>query len=264
MRRTATRSFVLCSLAMVLALAAAPAGAQVNPLWDHYKLYVAPPITIPVPPVFLDDQFGPYTHNVLQLDFYMNPVEKIVISPPPGGQSPINDPLLHYTWWRISPQPFNATVTGVNQFGDHTFDVHDAVYLLNPSVKNDPTGQIPNRNHYKCYDCLGPPVAFQLRLTDQFGPWDAQVGVPRWWCNPVVKQVSGQPPHPVLDPNQHYVCYDFTPPDPNIYPASITDQFIPNTMVQLGPSQWLCVPTYKTGVVETRKDTWGKLKQLYR
>lgn len=264
MRCTATRSFVLCSLAVVLALCAVPAGAQVNPVWDHYKMYVSTPITIPLPPVQLRDQFGIFQHNVEKLDFYMNPTEKVVVQPPPGGTFPINDPVLHYAWWRITPQPFSGTVTAVNQFGDHTINVFDAIYLLNPSVKNDPSGQVPPRNHYKCYDCSGPPVLFQLRLFDQFGPWDVQVGTPRWWCNPVEKQVAGQPPHPIFDPNQHYICYDFQPPDPAIHPATITDQFVNQANVQLGPSQWLCVPTYKSGIVETRKDTWGKLKQLYR
>jgi hypothetical protein len=269
MHHTATRrSFAFLVLPVVAALmviAAPRADAQVNPLWDHYKLYVTPPLSVPPIPLLLRDQFGVFPHQAFSLDMYMNPTEKVVVQPPPGGTFPINDPILHYSWWRIDPQPFNGVVTAVNQFGDHTINVHDARWLLNPSVKNMP-GQPPppNRNHYKCYDCDGPPVIFQLRLIDQFGPWDVQVGVPRWFCNPAEKQVGGQPPNQIVDPNQHYICYEFTPPDPNVYPVTITDQFVTNVTRDLVQSRWVCVPTYKTGVTENKKNTWGQLKQLYR
>jgi hypothetical protein len=269
MHHSATRRslafLVLPAVAALLITAAPRVDAQVNPLWDHYKLYLMPPLPMTPPlPVQLTDQFGSFPHHVEALERYMNPTEKTVFQPPPGGTFPVNDPLLHYSWWRISPVPFAAFVTAVNQFGDFNFNVRDGIYLLNPSVKNDPGTTLPPRNHYKCYDCDGPPVNFQVRMFDQFGPWEAIVGVPRYFCNPVEKQVSGAPPNPIVDLNQHYVCYEFQPEDPNIYPATITDQFITNLQTPLGPSRWLCVPTYKTGVTENRKDTWGKLKQLYR
>lgn len=269
MRAFATRrhssALLVLACAACLSLVGARAEAQVNPLWDHYKVYMTPPFPVPPlgTPVRLLDQFGPYDHVVEQLERFMNPTEKLVAGQP--IPSPINNPLLHYSWWRITPQPFSATVTAVNQFGDHTINVHDAIYLLNPARKNQPAPP-PIANHYKCYFCEGPPVNVNVQLTDQFGPWPTTVMFPRYFCNPVEKRV--QPPtgavYPIEDPNQHYICYEIQPEDPTPHTAIITDQFLPNHTTQMNPARWLCVPTYKSGVTETSKNTWGKLKQLYR
>ena len=34
--------------------------------------------------------------------------------------------------------------------------------------------------------------------------------------------------------------------------------------LELGQPIWLCVPSYKTGVVGTNSTSWGRLKTLYR
>lgn len=259
------RASWLMLLALIpLALIAGRANAQVSPLWDHYKVYFTPPFPVPPLglPVFLRDQFGSFNHTVEQLERFMNPTVKEV-GPPNPGIFGITNPDLHYSWWRISPQPFNGVVTAINQFGDQTLNVHDAVYLLNPARKNQPGGP-PLGNHYKCYLCDGPMINRQVLLTDQFGPWPTTVLFPRYFCNPVEKQVPGRQPNPILDPNQHYVCYEFQPEDPTPHTATMTDQFIANHPLELHPSRYLCVPTYKSGVTATERDTWGKLKQLYR
>lgn len=244
-----------------LALVAGRATAQVNPLWDHYKVYLTPNIGPPLPgvPIILSDQFGVFTHEAGALQRVMNPVQKEV-----GPQVfPINDPILHYTWWSIfPPQPFSALVSATNQFGDHTLSVGNSVFLLNPALKSQ-TGSPPVANHYKCYLCDGPPVNVPVGLTDQFDHWSTVVGFPRYFCNPVQKQYRGEVDL-ILDPNQHYICYDLQPEDPNIFSATVTDQFIVNQSVQMGPGRYLCVPTYKTGVTGAARDTWGKLKLLYR
>jgi len=237
------------------------AHAQVNPLWDHYKVYQAiSPIPPPPFPVILGDQFTDhFNHNIISLDWFMNPVEKRI---PGGAVFPINDPILHYSWWRITPQPFTGLVTATNQFGDQTFNVGDAVYLLNPALKNQ-QGPPLARNHYKCYLCTGQPVNRAVIMIDQFDTWNANVTVPRYFCNPASKQdPTGN--YPIVDPNQHYVCYEYTPPDPQQFNATFTDQFVVNAPLGLGPSPYLCVPTYKTGVTPTTKNTWGKVKMLYR
>ena len=183
-----------------------------------------------------------------------------------GQAYPINDPILHYAWWRISPQPFNTLVTATNQFGDFTINVYDAQFLLNPALKNIP-GQPPLRNHYKCYDCQGLPVNIPVMMNDQFGPWQATVTFPRFFCNPVEKRV-GDPTrprvYPILDPNQHYIRYEYQPEDPTPHTAVITDQFVRDLPVGLVPSRLLCVPTLKTGVTSTGSSTWGRIKILYR
>jgi len=260
---TPLRSWAPVLLALTLGLpllTAGPAHAQVNPLWDHYKVYETP--LFPVPPlgvpIILSDQFGIYNHTAQQLERIMNPVQKQDVN----GQFIINNPILHYTWCSITPQPSNATVVATNQFGDQTLNVHDAVYLLNPALKNQAGTEPPNANHYKCYLCDGPPVNKSVLLTDQFDVWSTSVTFPRYFCNPTQKEIPGRI-FPILDVNQHYVCYEIQPADPAVFPATVTDQFIFNHPSPMGPARWLCVPTYKQGVVPTSKNTWGKLKQVY-
>jgi len=259
------------AVAALLAALPAPAGAQVNPLWDHYKVYfVNPPIPYPVPgpSVTLVDQFTQWTHQVEQLELFANPVQKTHL--PSGPRYYINEPTLHYAWWKISPQPFNAVVAATNQFGDFTLNVFDARFLLNPALKNDSRGRPPLRNHYKCYDCQGPTLNFHsgVDMADQFGSWVAVEMVPRFFCNPVEKRVgdpgAGGPVYAILDPTQHYICYEYRGEDPRIFTASITDQFVTSPTVELGPSRLLCVPTDKTGVTSTGSSTWGRMKVIYR
>lgn len=257
--------WLLSLLVVVIALIGARAEAQVLPTWDHYKLYLAgPPIPANIP-VVLDDQFmHNQPHMVQFLERWMNPVEKRL---PEGLVFGITKPFLHYTWWRIDPAPFTATAVVTNQFGDQTLTIHDALWLLNPALKNQ-SGPPPNENHYKCYLCDGQPVTKQVLLTDQFDQWSAQVLFPRYFCNPAEKRVGPVPGgqvYPIIDPNQHYVCYEFQPPDPQAFPAVISDQFIqPPQTIDAHNSQWLCVPTFKQSWTANEKNTWGKLKQLYR
>lgn len=256
--------FVLVPLVLV----AGRANAQVDPLWDHYKVYfVNPPIPYPVPgpPVTLTDQFGQYTHQVQMMERFMNPVAK---THPPGGPTyPINNPDLHYSWWLISPQPFSAQVAASNQFGDQTLNVFDAWYLLNPALKNQ-HGAPPIGNHYKCYNCEGQPVNVPVQMVDQFGTWQANVTFPRYLCNPVEKHIGvpgdGGSTYPVLDPNQHYVCYEFQPEDPTPHAVVVTDQFVTDRTADLFPSRLICVPSLKQIVTSTAPSTWGRIKILYR
>lgn len=141
--------------------------------------------------------------------------------------------------------------------------MHSSAWLLNPARKNQ-TGAPPIANHYKCYDCDGQSIQRQVLLTDQFGPFTTAVFFPRYFCNPVEKQVTGQPPNPIIDPNQHYICYVLVPQDPTTHTATITDQFIANRQVDFTAGVYLCVPTYKLGVTDAIKDTWGRVKMLYR
>ena len=269
---TLPRHMITAWLAVAALLAVLPARAEAQDteaprLWDHYKVYdVVPPFPYPVPgpPVTLIDQFLPWTHQVEVLERFANPTEKQHLSG--GNVFPINEPFLHYAWWAISPQPFNAIVAVTNQFGDFTLDVQGARYLLNPALKNQ-HGQPPVRNHYKCYDCQGPPVDIPVMMNDQFGPWQAVVAFPRFFCNPVVKRIG--PPgaeiiYPILDNNQHYTCYIFDPPDQSVHPVTVTDQFVTDLQVTMTNAHLICVPTDKRGVTSTSVNTWGRIKVLYR
>lgn len=239
------------------------AEAQVPLTWDHYKVYRVNPPATGAFPVLLRDQFTQSTHQAQLLEYFANPVEKHIFNPPPVTIFPITDPLTHYMWWRITPVPFQGVVSASNQFGDFTYQIHDAEYLVNPALKNQVNGPLPLRNHYKCYHCDGQPVNVPVGMVDQWDNWQATVVIPRWFCTPVEKQVLGGPLFPIIEPDQHYVVYEFTPPDPGAFPAVIRDQFHqgPHDMT---PGLFLMVPSEKLIVTETRDGTWGKLKTLYR
>jgi hypothetical protein len=260
MRALATLRLFSALLFAIAALAGA-AEAQVNPLWDHYKVYEVNP-KLPGPPaVLLRDQFTQTTRQVLFLDHFMNPVEKTHLST--GENFPIHNPMLHYSWWRINDVPFDATIVFNNQFGGGSLHIGPSQYLLNPSLKNQTAPPLPIENHYQCYACQGQPVAIPLRLTDQFDVWQVNQLIPRYFCTPTEKQVPGQAPNPIIDPEQNYICYQFTPPDPQLFPASFRDQFI-QAGIELQPGHMLCVPTDKLQVTDARQSTWGRLKQIYR
>src|SRR4029077_10799618 len=123
--------------------------------WDHYKVYrVVNPATGGFP-VILRDQFMQTTNQATSLELFANPVEKRVLNPPMDQIFPITRPDLHYTWWRINPEPFDALVTLTNQFGDQTIRLHQSEFLLNPALKDNPDPPLPVENHYKCYACDG-------------------------------------------------------------------------------------------------------------
>jgi hypothetical protein len=258
-----TRSFVHAVLASLVVLALAiPAAAQVPPTWDHYKVYrVLNPQTAVVPIVLSDQFVTNVVHDATVLEWFQNPTVKQVPGQPPFV---ITNDRLHYTWWRINPHPFQATVQALNQFGDQTLQVGPPRYLLNPATKNDP-GPIPVANHYKCYDCVGQPVNRPVTLTDQFGIWQAQATVPRFFCNPVLKenQLNGNV-YPILDPMQHYVIYELEPPDPRLFNGVVTDQFLQQRVLELQPGRFLAVPTHKERVTSNRADSWGRIKTIYR
>jgi hypothetical protein len=260
------RSWLLSLLFTALCvLVGPPAEAQVDPLWDHYKVYdIANPFA-PEPPfaVLLQDQFGQYQHQAFRLVFFSNPVEKFVPDPTNPRDYPYRDSLTHYTWWELNPQPMDVNVRVDNQFGFQDLRVHDGLYLLNPALKNQISPPLPERNHYKCYLCEGQPVNVGVVLTDQFGTWQTTVVVPRFFCNPVVKQRPGQNPNPIITPRQHYTVYEFNPPDNRFFGALIRDQFHQG-MFELNPSRFLMVPTDKVLVTQTEPSTWGRLKSLYR
>jgi hypothetical protein len=213
--------------------------------------------------VTLLDQFMRSTNQVSQLEKFANPVQK----EHHGQTFPINRPELHYSWWRISPDPFSIPIIAKNQFGDQPLTVLSSRYLLNPAKKNAPsTLPIPVANHYKCYDCQGQPITLPapITLTDQFYTRTAQTLVPRFFCTPVEKRTQEGLIYPMTDPRQHYTVYEIQPGF-QIWPALISDQFITDRNVELQNDRYLMVPTDKTfPPTDTKSSSWGRLKQIYR
>jgi hypothetical protein len=257
-------SSFLFLLPLVAFLTATEARA-VDPLWDHYKVYRdAGPQLASGKMVVLTDQFGVSTHFVQTMDFFMNPVAKFV--PATGNDYPIHDDITHYTWWHIPFVPIDRTVLVDNQFGTQSLHVTAALYLLNPALKNQ-SGALPVRNHYKCYQCDGQSVSIPVRLTDQFDIWQTTAMIPRLLCNPARKELPNDPPpnvYDIVDSRQHYVCYEIQPQDPGTFSAAVSDQFVENVPQNFNPGVYLCVPSDKTEPTGAVKDTWGRVKMLYR
>jgi hypothetical protein len=250
---------LLLLLLLPHALILARANAQVDPLWDHYKVYNSQQSPAGGTMMWLRDQFGFQGFRSNRMLACANAVEKAVVG---GAVSPIHDPTTHYMLWDIGWQPFAAIVAITNQFGDQTLAVREGRYLLNPA-REDESGTPPIRNHYKCYACSGQPVNREVVLTDQWGVWTATVTYPRLFCNPAEKTVGTQT-YPILDPNQCYVAYEYQPEDPRWYFTAYLDQFARSRYYDLRPSNRLLVPTLVTGVTATSQDTWGRLKSMYR
>ena len=237
--RTAVGLFIF---AILPALTVANANAQPLPTWDHYKVYYQ---DAPIPGAYgvtLVDQFLNFSTTTTSLDWFMNPVDKI----DDNGTFLRNNLDLHYTWWRIPPQPYsNNLVQVANQFGVFLLNVGNAEYLLNPALKDlsePPTGGLPLENHYLCYQCSGPPVDLDVTMVDQFDTYGPVTDplIPRFLCNPVSKNGSHVP-----EPERHYVVYEFTPPDGSgPYLPFYKDQFTTGSL-NLSPGQFLAVPSLK-------------------
>jgi len=265
--RAATQPLrMLLTFGLFVALVAFTGGraaAQVDPNWDHYKVYDAQPKVTFTMPVVLTDQFQQALTVVQYLDRFANPVQKDHA----GVIYPINHPELHYSWWKVADQPYSGAVIASNQFGDYPLQIGPLLYLLNPANKSETAGvppQFPFGNHYTVYACTGDPVVASLVLTDQFYTRTANVLIPTYFCVPAQKQTSNGAIYPILDEAQHYVVYEIEAYEAT-YPVTITDQFLQDFPILMANDRWLMVPTIKhLPPTETKSSTWGRLKQLFR
>jgi hypothetical protein len=248
----------LSFLVLVHPQPAAAQGSGGPPGIDHYKVYRVLPPPQGGFPVVLRDQFMINTDVAREFAYFATPVSK--------DGFPIFDPRTHYDWWTIEPRPIPGVVFATNQFGaDQQLGLREASFLLAPSLKFPVPGEpLPTRNHYKCYAVIGPSPERVVTLEDQFGINQAFVGPARYFCNPVEKQTADGRLFPIEDPEAHLVCYDITktPPSP-VRTIVARDQFGFWNAV-LVEDAYLCVPSFKTGVVPTLPQTWGAVKAIYR
>jgi hypothetical protein len=193
---------------------------------------------------------------VVELYFFMNPVEKLPLSPP-GDPEPIMDPALHYRWHTVlvpGSGTFDVKVT--NQFGDQIPWEIDTwpLALLAPASKafspNDP-GPPPPGQHYACYAARNAPSAGAfVDLNDQFGNHGpAEVTIPNFLCVPVTKTKDQQvyPIFEAADGRDHLACYDI-PLHPHTEVVNTRTQFtgIDPDAVETTDDRYLCVPSTKT------------------
>ena len=242
---------------MGLAIASSPGHGQPQyPPVEHFKAY-----RIQVPQLFtgqatLRDQFG------ISTSFYRGP---LFMAPPAAkNEEPVQDTLSHLDWYDFpTPEPVR-TVVYRNQFGEYTLTLRDGRYMLVPSLKNaGPAVALPESlSHFKCYQAEGVIPSITVTLQTQFGTEVVQVAAPELFCNPADKQVGGAF-YPLVNPDEHLVCYRITPPLPIDQQVFLRDQLCVTNAFVL-EDVWLCVPSLKLSVTDTKSSTWGKVKTIYR
>jgi hypothetical protein len=188
-----------CLIALGVLLAPASTFANPLPVWNHYKTYmISPPLTYEMP-FEAEDQFGYGFHTTIAMDQLAAPAKK--------NQEPMADTLVHYSWWAIDGEEPGRWVVTDNQFGEQGLQVGNAVYWLNPALKNaHGINQLPIANHFKCYEAIGHPVGQNVTLTTQFGSEDVTVKEPVVFCNPAKKIDRYGQVFDIVEPDYHLVC----------------------------------------------------------
>jgi hypothetical protein len=218
---------------------------------EHFHVYQVQKVDVPFA-VALTDQFDPAAKDgkIETITHFANPARKSH----GGGQFGVNHPERHLTFYTLKQgqaEP-RRTVRFRNQFGQHSVDVRDPVFLLVPTQKTSAGNAFPDSlDHYKCYEIVtvntAPPLPV-VTIGDQFGlRQNVQVGKPRFFCPPVEKEVAGQPPKPIQNGVDHLAVYDL-PPQAQTVTIETKDQFGGHALDVL-ESVLLIVPTEKQVVV---------------
>ena len=248
----------------VLGLAARVHAGLPGPPFDptHYWTYSEQIPMVAPSPIFARDQFfrNGVPLTVEKRERLLNWVSK--------NNSPVPDTLLHYTLWNILEKlPVNRQAIVTNQFGSFRVNVLNLEFMLAPAYKSasNPPVTLPAANHYLCYRTTGfpaPTASYDLR--DEWRVDSQQPGVMEFLCAPCAKQHLGQTYAPV-DTLLHLAAFLVYPVSEVFYPI-IIDQFLPNQeLVSQHGLEYLFVPSEKTDLpTDVKKNTWSRLKQLYR
>jgi len=253
---------VAASLLLVQARAYAqsdPPGVNRTHFWSYRLL---DPFYFPQP-VSLSDQFfrNLISNQTDTLTRLLNWVYK-------DANGAVQDTFIHYTWWNlINKYPVGKLTKVTNQFGSYDVQVANMEFLLAPSWKNyqSPIPGGPLANHYLCYRAIGPAPPPQPHVFQDEWRQDVQdVGPLEFLCTPCLKYHNGQFFQPV-DTLTHLAVYRILPHSDAFY-VQLQDQFAhPQNIVQQSPPEYLFVPSLKYEInTPTQRNTWGKLKTLYR
>jgi hypothetical protein len=233
------------ALVFVLALAGGAAGL------DHFQVYTVKEVKASFD-VKLTDQFAAAAKKgqIATITHFSNASRKS------HGQTDvgISDTNAHLTWYSLKqplPEP-RRTVRFKNQFGQHSVDIREPRFLLVPTQKTSHAGSAfpKTLDHYKCYAVIkintAPPLPI-VKLGDQFGTRNAQVGKPLLFCTPVSKQRKDEKPPKLFDAKTHLAIYAL-PEVAKTVNIKTKDQFGSHALTVL-KSVMLAVPTEKQVVV---------------
>lgn len=218
---------------------------------DHFKIYKVDTVGVDLE-VRLTDQFDdqPKDVRVLTLTHFANPTRKVY----EGVQTDINDSNSHFNMYAIKQNQTEPrrTIRFLNQFGQYSVEIQDPRFLLVPAQKTSDDGSVfpDSLDHYKCYEVIGitkiPDLPI-VSLEDQFGSEkNVQVLKPRFFCVPVQKELTGVPPHKIINANNYLVIYNILPNPYNLQ-ISVKDQF-EELPLRVTKSVMLAVPSKEQAV----------------
>lgn len=248
---------------------------------DHYLSYLIDENINPLAVILKDQFIGPTNFGLVHMERILNPVRK------KHGEMIFNPkrPDLHYLAYRLqSLTSFTPrSVMIENQFEKNTIEVTKPHYLLAPAGKkkigfsierlsNTPVADrlsarfvppIPqDANHYLCYDIKPYAVSAHVWLRDQFQAKQFDVIRARYLCNPAEK-VHQERVSPIVDPEDHFMCYEVIPHNAVKRRVVTHDQFGIKSIKTVRTEE-ICVPTKKTLMPTTctRPDNQGTVVML--
>jgi hypothetical protein len=219
------------------------------PPLDHFKCYdVESALPLVDVYVYLEDQFTWYDAQVLEADWFCNPVEKSVM----GIPWPIVNEDNHLTVYNITPDYQDYWYVEVdNQFGYQELTVYGPVALAAPTWKFYPGEHGPPKylDHYLLYEVVyGLPVNVPVELDDEFPLTTGVVDVtlPRYFANPVAKYNYDTGTYTgVWDPKAHLVFYDISGNPEFLSWVEVDNQFEYQSLNLTPLEQLLAVPSEK-------------------
>ena len=181
---------------------------------NHYLVYQTGPDLIPNEEITLRGRFDamPVKHKVLALSNFGNPAIKVH----DGKTYRMRNRRQHFTWYIIdSPAATQQEIIIDNQFGEQTFTLGEAKFLITPSAKRTGSERfpIPRRlDHYKLYEITennSDLMGVVVELSDQFAD-DVKVDVikPEFFAVPVEK-VHDSIVTPIRHKDRELVFYSF-------------------------------------------------------
>lgn len=233
---------------------------------DHYLSYLLDRSIDPIKLVLRDQFINPTDFTLTLIERIFNPVRKIHA----GLAFNPERTDLHYLGYRLKSEvPFVPRVVSIeNQFEKRDIVVTEPRYLLAPTgkrktgvpierllsilpphVANKLVGAIvppipDNANHYLCYDIEPYSVAQGLGLKDQFQNRQFEVTRALYLCNPAEKNHDGRISK-IVDENNHLMCYEVVPHNPQRRPVLTHDQFGIKSLKPVRTEE-VCLPTVKT------------------
>lgn len=161
-------------------------------------------------------------------------------------------PLDHFKVYEVSPvpAPFPVQLTGQFDAAGVPAQLREIDHFANPTKKVHGTvsiGIADENRHLDWYvlDQLLPEPVRTIRYRNQFGLQSIDIHLPRYLLVPAQK--LSHPGSTFPEEADHYKCYEVI--NVNVVPAipilGLSDQFGPQTNVQVGRPVYFCVPVRK-------------------